>query len=531
MAEQRQVPLPGLEQVGHDAPTEPSPAVGSPDDKPGLHVRLFGSSQFFHLWLTQVASATGDWLGFLAIAALAADIAQGSPAAAVGLVMSARIVPGFFLGPAAGVIVDRFDRKRLMVTCDLGRAAVLLTLPFVDTVRGLVIASLVLECFTLLWTPAKEASVPHLVPPDHLTTANSLSLVAAYGTMPIAAGLFSLLAGLSGVLGNIGALDGLRTNQVGMAFYVDAATFVLSAVIISRLTLPKNKRQRTDGSRIDFAQAFHELKEGWSYVFINPVVRSVNVGLAAGLIGGGMLVPLGPLFSDQVLNAGTAGFGFFIFALGTGVAVGVVLLSVFQRHIPKARVFTASLFVAGAALIVAASTSALEFAALFVAIMGVCAGSVYVLGFTLLHENVEDELRGRVFSALYTMVRFCVLIAFAVGPFLAALLDRLSENLVGGSITVAGITIAVPGVRLTLWLAGLIIMGAGVLAALSLRVSRDDDITSRVPDPRDERLLQEGAEIVTGLTTPFTEVKRSHQRPEPAPTLGPAPPPEPEDDA
>ncbi len=181
--------------------------------------------------------------------------------------------------------------------------------------------------------------------------------------------------------------------------------------------------------------------------------------------------------------------------------------------------FTASLFVAGAALIVAASTSALEFAALFVAIMGVCAGSVYVLGFTLLHENVEDELRGRVFSALYTMVRFCVLIAFAVGPFLAALLDRLSENLVGGSITVAGITIAVPGVRLTLWLAGLIIMGAGVLAALSLRVSRDDDITSRVPDPRDERLLQEGAEIVSGLTTPFTEVKRSHQRPEPAPTL------------
>ena len=163
--------------------------------------------------------------------------------------------------------------------------------------------------------------------------------------------------------------------------------------------------------------------------------------------------------------------------------------------------------------------------------MGVCAGSVYVLGFTLLHENVEDELRGRVFSALYTLVRFCVLIAFAVGPFLAALLDRLSEDLVGGSITVAGITIAVPGVRLTLWLAGLIIMGAGVLAALSLRVSRDDDITSRVPDPRDERLLQEGAEIVSGLTTPFTEVKRSHQRPEPAPTLAPAPPPEPEDDA
>jgi dTMP kinase len=515
MAEQGQVPLPGLEAVGHDAPTEPAAVVRDPGDKPGLHVRLFGSSQFFHLWLTQVASATGDWLGFLAIAALAADIAQGSPAAAVGLVMSARIVPGFFLGPAAGVIVDRFDRKRLMVTCDLGRAAVLVTLPFVDTVYGLVMASLVLECFTLLWTPAKEASVPNLVPPDHLTTANSLSLIAAYGTMPIAAGLFSLLAGISNALGKLDALDGLRTNQVGIAFYVDAATFLFSAYMISRLQLPKNDRHRSEGGRrVDFGQAFHELKEGWSYVFINPVVRAVNVGLAAGLIGGGMLVPLGPLFSDEVLNAGTAGFGLFIFALGCGVAVGVVLLSVFQRHIPKARVFTGSLFVAGASLIVAASTSALEFAALFVAIMGVCAGSVYVLGFTLLHENVDDELRARVFSALYTMVRFCVLIAFAIGPFLAAVLDRLSEDFVGGEVSIGGLTIAVPGVRLTLWLAGLIIMGAGVLAAMSLRVGRsEDDVERRVPDSRDEALLQEGAEIVSGLTTPFAEVKRSHDRP------------------
>src|SRR5688500_15669726 len=115
--------------------------------------------------------------------------------------------------------------------------------------------------------------------------------------------------------------------------------------------------------------------------------------------------------------------------------------------------------------------SALGFAALFVAILGVCAGSVYVLGFTLLHESVDDELRGRIFSALYTLVRFCVLIAFAVGPFLSDLLDRLSQNLFDGDIAVAGLTISVPGVRLTLWLAGLIIMGAGILAVMSVRAS------------------------------------------------------------
>lgn len=503
MADPRQASVPDPTLPELDAPTERAAAVGL-GDKPGLHVRMFGSPEFFHLWLTQVASAMGDWLGFLAIAALAARIGGGSPEAAVGVVMAARIVPGLFLGAASGVIADRFDRKRVMVTCDIGRAAVLVTLPFVDTVFGLVVASLVLECFTLLWTPAKEASVPNLVPPEHLTTANSLSLVAAYGTMPVAAGLFSLLAGVSRWLGGIDALDALRTNQEGIAFYFDALTFVFSAVMISRLRLPAHRRQKSeDGGRIDFGQAFHELKEGWHFIFINPVVRAVNVGLATGLIGGGMLVPLGPVFSVQVLSAGTAGFGFLIFALGCGVALGVVLLSVFQRRLPKPRIFTLAVFVAGGSLIAAASMSDLGLAALFVSVLGVCAGAVYVLGFTLLHESVDDDLRGRIFSALYTLVRFCVLLAFAVGPLLSDLLDRLSRSLFDRRISALGAEIAIPGVRLTLWLAGLIIMAAGVLAARSLRAG------DRAEPPDGERLT----ELVTDVARPFADLRDSHERP------------------
>jgi MFS family permease len=522
MAEQRQVPLPGLEDLAADAPTEPAPALGQ-GDKPGLHVRMFGSSQFFHLWLSQVLSSIGDWLGFFAIAALAAEVANESPEAAIGLVMSARIVPGFFLGATSGVVADRFDRKKLMVGCNIGRAAVLMCLPFVDTVVGLVFASLLLECFTLLWTPAKEASVPNLVPPDHLTTANSLSLVAAYGTMPLAGAIFSVLASVAKALGEIDALDDLKTNQASIAFYVNAVCFLVAAVMISRLQLPKHEKRPKDGDRrIDFGQAFHELKEGWSFIFINPVVRAVNVGLATGLIGGGMLVPLGPVFSAEVLGAGAAGFGILIFALGSGVAVGVVMLSVFQRHIPKAQVFAWSVFGAGISLIIAASMSSLGLASLFVGVLGVGAGSVYVLGFTLLHENVDDELRGRIFSALYTLVRFCVLLAFAVGPFLSGLLSRLFPD----EITVGGLSIATPGVRLTLWLAGLIIVGAGVLATVSLRSAAAVPLAPRTATALDELLLQEGAELVSGMTGPFNEVRRSHEQDDPRPPgLAPAPDP------
>ncbi|MGK2930681.1 MAG: MFS transporter [Acidimicrobiales bacterium] len=463
-------------------PTAPMSSVADPQEPLRMHVRLFGSTAFFRLWLTQVVSATGDWLGFLAIAALATRLSD-RPEAAVGLVMSARIVPGFFLGPAAGVFADRFDRKRLMVACDVGRALVLASLPFVDTIPGLIVASLVLEVFTLLWAPAKEASVPHLVPSDHLTTANSLSLVAAYGTIPVAAGLFTLLAKISDALGDYELFTVVRGTQEGLAFYFDAVTFALSALMIWSLPLPRRRRQdRTGGRRrIEFGSALRDLQEGWQFVFLNPVVRSVNLGLATGLIGGGMLVPLGPVFAEEVLGSrDQSGFGILIFSLGLGVAGGVLGVSVFQRRLAKEWVFVGAVFVAGVSLFSAASMSALPAAGGFVFLLGVCAGTVYVLGFTLLHQHVQDELRGRIFSALYTLVRLCVLISFAVGPFLSELLGELSRGVFDdGHVELAGAAIAVPGVRLTLWLAALIILVAGGIAATSMRDAARKELVHR----------------------------------------------------
>jgi dTMP kinase len=361
---------------------------------------------------------------------------------------------------------------------------VFLSLPFVDTVPGLIVASLVLEVFTLLWAPAKEASVPHLVPADHLTTANSLSLAAAYGTIPIAAGLFSLLAELSERLGEFELLSVVRGTQEGLAFYFDAGTFLLSALMIWSLPLPRRARGGGSGStrRIEFGSAWRELREGWQFVFMNPVVRAVNLGLATGLVGGGMLVPLGPVFVEEVLGAGQSGFGALIFALGLGVAGGVIGVSVLQRRLPKQWVFVVAVFVAGASLGTAASMSTMELAAGFVFVLGVCAGAVYVLGFTMLHEHVADELRGRIFSALYTLVRLCVLIAFAVGPFLSELLGQLSRRLFSdGHIGVLGISIAVPGVRLTLWTAAAIIVVAGFIAAHSMLDAARKDMVGGIP--------------------------------------------------
>lgn len=474
-------PVPG--GVGND-----SEGARDPSHRPGLVLRVFGSYRYFRLWLAMLASATGDWLGFLAIADLAARLGGDSNGAlAVGFVFMARVVPGLLFGALVGVAVDRFDRGKVMVLCDVGRAGVLLALPFVDSVPGLIVASLLLELCTLAWQPAKEATVPNLVPPTHLANANSLGIVAGYGTFPLAAALFAVLSKAGERIEGDLAATLRMDHSSSLGFYVDSLTFMISALVVWRLAIPRGAPVHTaespspnhGGARAGLMLAWNDLKAGWSVVATDPVVRAVNLGLATGLIGGGMLVPLGAIFIDRVLDAGSAGFGLFLTVLGLGVAGGVVGVSLAQARLPKSRTFALAVFGSGFCLFLATSTTTLTAAAVLIFGLGLCAGTAYVLGFTLLHETVEDELRGRIFAALNTLVRLCLVSAFAIGPLLAQLLDQtVSAFIPDGRINIGGWLIAVPGVRLTLWLAAFIMMAAGVLAARSLGWGH------RNPDPR-----------------------------------------------
>ena len=453
-----------------DEPTAPLEiAAATPVGETPSMVRLFGSRMFFRLWLAQVVSSLGDWIGFVAVTAIAARIGGSSPETAVAIVLSARLVPGFFLAPAAGVFVDRWDRKKVMVACDVGRGMVLASLPFVDTIPGLFFASLLLEIFTLMWSPAKEASVPNLVRPEFLANANSLSLVAAYGTFPIGSVLFAFLATVASWLANVDALEVLEVDREFVAIYFDVGTFFLSALMISTLTLPRSDRRVADGGRVDFRRTFRELAEGGRFIRDSAVVRAVILGIGTGLIGGGMVVPLGPVASAQIYGAGTTGFGLLLAAVGFGVAGGIIGLSVLQGRVPHERIFVLSVLGAGASLIAAACMSTLTLALVFAAALGLCAGSVYILGFTILQTNVEDELRGRIFALLYTLVRFCLLLAFTLAPVVSRLLDDLSASLFDRSVSLGGFSVALPGVRVTLWLGGIIILAAGVIALRGLR--------------------------------------------------------------
>ena len=113
---------------------------------------------------------------------------------AVAGVILARLAPSVVFGAFAGVAVDRFDRKKLMVGADLGRGALYATMPFLPWLWTIFLMSFFIETLSLLWTPAKDASVPNLVPRRQLSNANSVGLVTSYGTLPLGATIYTALA-------------------------------------------------------------------------------------------------------------------------------------------------------------------------------------------------------------------------------------------------------------------------------------------------------------------------------------------------
>src|SRR5262249_15841253 len=139
--------------------------------------------------------------------------------------------PSAILGPVAGAFADRFDRRRTMVVTDLLRFFLFLAIPIWHTLPVLYVATFLIECVGLFWNPAKDASVPNLVRKDQIESPNQLSLITTYGLTPVlAAALFSLMALVSKSLSS--RFSWFSTNQVGLALYFNAVTFLIGALTV-----------------------------------------------------------------------------------------------------------------------------------------------------------------------------------------------------------------------------------------------------------------------------------------------------------
>ena len=413
---------------------------------------LLKNRNFLKLFLAQTVSSLGDWIGVIAIAVFAQRIGGNT---AVGAVMTARVLPGFIAGPIAGVIADRWDRRKTMIVADLLRGAIVFSLPFFPTLAYLLVASMLLESLTLVWGPAKDASLPHVVPSNHITHANSLNLIAVYGPWPLASLVFALMAQFAGFLSHaVPALEGLAGNEDSLALWVNSLTFVFSAAMIYTLTLPASRRR---AGKLDFGEVKRDLVEGLTFIKNDRQVRPWLLGIAFTFTAAGGVFSLGVGFVDDVLGGGPQGFAFLIGFLGMGMIAGLLSVGIISKKLHKDVIFSAALMFLGAGLVALASMNSLGWAIPIAFALGFCGGSAYSTGYSLIHEKVTDDLRGRTFSAAYTVIRIGTLVGLGLFPLFAGV---IGDN----TLTLPFATLDLPGSRVTLWFAGLFAVGGGLLS-------------------------------------------------------------------
>ncbi len=430
------------------APTEPGAPVLRAGRGPRAALR---NTRFRKLYTALVLSSFGDWLGFLATTALATQLVDSfqSKAFATGGVLVFRLLPAVLFGPLAGAFADRWDRRRTMVTCDVMRFALFLSIPLVGSTvtRGsalvyLLIASFLIETVSLFWIPAKEASVPNLVPREQLEGANQLTLIATYGSAPVAAAVFALLSLVSRALGS--GFDYFRTGPVDLALYVNAATFLFAAFTVYRLDLPSPKvADRPPGQPPP--SVFASLREGLLFMGRTPLARGLIVGMLGALAAGGAIIALGRLFAESVLQGGDAAYGLLFGSIFTGIAAGVALGPRALGDLSRRRVFGPSIVGAGASLIFMSLVPNLFLATVATVLVGAFAGVAYVVGITLLGLEVDDELRGRTFGLVQSLMRIDLLLVTGVTPFIAGAIGTRDGPL-GMSINGVSVVLFVGGV-------------------------------------------------------------------------------------
>ncbi|MEY4163867.1 MAG: hypothetical protein RLZZ79_819 [Actinomycetota bacterium] len=389
---------------------------------------------FRRLWNAMALSSFGDWLGLLATTALAQQLAGGDYATAnfaIAGVFIARLLPSVILGPIAGVIADRFDRKRLMVIGDILRAALFLSIPIVGNYFWLYAATILVECVTLFWSPAKEATVPNLVPKHKLENANQISLFASYGSAPIAAAAFAFLSITATA---VGATFGLENyTAIDLALYLNAASFLFSAFVISRIAIPKEYLTKNEQQ----PSLATSLVDGAKFISSSRVIRGLIIGMLGAFVAAGAVIGLARTYVGD-LNAGDAAYGILFGTVFTGLALGIAIGPKVFAQFSRRRLFGAALTVAGSMLIVLSLLQNLVLAILVVLIIGAFSGVSWVTGFTMLGMEVNDDIRGRTFAFVQALVRVSLVAVLAIAPLIAAAIGEHTYNLGEAELTYNG---------------------------------------------------------------------------------------------
>ena len=352
-----------------------------------------GNQNYRRLWLSQIVSNFGDWFGILAVYALITKYSESE--FLLGLIIVVKMMSLAIFSPFAGYITDRFDRRRLMILCDLLRGVIVLGLLLVVSYETLWLAYVLTALQMMLsavFEPAKTSSIPNVTTERELVDANVLS--AASWSI-----IFTIGMGVGGL-----ATAWLGTDLV---FIINACSYVLSAWFIYRAVIPQKKMDAAERRRT--RNPLTGIKEGFQYLFrTQKVLRPV---LAKGFFTMflGALTYMLILVSEEVLMMGSVGLGLLYSARGVGTGIGPVIgRRIFSKESGWVRAMGFCMIFTGLMYSVVGLSTSLGLMLLFVFIAHAASGANWVMSTVLLQRRTPDTFRGRIFSTewlLFTLAQ------------------------------------------------------------------------------------------------------------------------------
>lgn len=409
---------------------------------------------FRRLWIGLGLSSLGDWLGLLALTAMASQLADATyqdQNFAIASVLFVRVLPALVLGPLAGYVADRLDRRRTLVMGDLARGVVFASIPIVHTLEWVLIATVIIEAISLVWLPAKDATVPNLVSRHQLARANQIMLSTTYGSALPAALLFIVLSLTSKALhSSLNWLD----DSVALAMWFNAGSFVVSGLVIATLRdIPTGPALAVS----DRQGVLRVIVDGWSYVARTPLIRGLVLGITGAFAAGGVVVGLARVYVAD-LGGGDPGYGLLFAAVFAGLALGMWRGPALLPTMSRPRLFGSALILAGFVLVAIAVIANLVIVIGLSVGLGFCAGTAWITGYTLLGLEVEDSLRGRTFAFVQTLTRLALALVLAVAPLLSGLIGRHRIRVNGDAV------LDYNGAAITIFLSALAMITVGFFA-------------------------------------------------------------------
>jgi MFS family permease len=373
-----------------------------------------------------VVSEIGDHFNNVAVFALA--LANTRSGLAVTGVMLARAISAIMAGPIAGVVLDRMDRKRIMIASDLIRAFVALGFILAIPRSGatfLYLFSALLMFASPFFTSGRSSILPTIANQEELHTANSLPQTTQWVTQSIGA-----------------FLGGTTVMQFGYkwAFTFNALSFVFSAACISRLRVKRGnfKAERTMLGEDKVVRPWHEYTEGLRYMKASPLILGIALLGIGWASGGGAAQILFSLFGAQVFNRGPAGIGYLWATAGVGLLIGGTFAHWLGKRISfetYKRTISVCYVIHGGSYVIFSQMHDFGLAVLFLGISRAAIAVSAVLNMSQLLRHVSDEFRGRVFATMETMQWSTMMLSMAAAGIASETWSPRSIGLVSGLLS------------------------------------------------------------------------------------------------